>query len=280
MLTLAPLQAFAAEGSCPTHSPALAGAPPNAVYQQFPADAPRQTAWLITYAHEPQQGLFITSAHFSRTPDDPWTKVLGRSGLAEMFVPYAGGQPRFLDISAVSLDVLAAGPEDLGACGRLQDPSVIREVRDRGMVWKDHRRGRRGQELVLWGTLAAGNYSYLVEYVFRDDGSIAFRAAATGENLPGQAAEVHVHNAMWRVDIDLNGGSNNSVQVMRHVPSKSCLTADQLLEPFNGGKEGWLDWNAYEFSTLLVTDDSRRNRRGNAPGYTFTPHSIGQFIFL
>ena len=152
--------------------------------------AQRADAEIVRWrAREAQQGFFITSAYFSRTADDPWTKVLGRSGLAEMFVPYASGQPRFVDVSAVSLDALQAGPEDLGPCGRLQDPSVIREVRDRGMVWKDHRRGRRGQELALWGTLTAGNYSYLVEYVFRDDGSIAFRAA-TGEML-GQTAETH-----------------------------------------------------------------------------------------
>lgn len=273
-LILSPLPAFGAEGGCLTHSPPLGGAP-DAVYQQFPADGPRRTAWLVTYAYEPQQGFFITSAHFSRTPDDPWIKVLGRSGLAEMFVPYASGQPRFLDVSTLSLDLLTAGPDDLSACGRLQDPRVIREVRDRGMSWKDHRRGRRGQELVLWGTLAAGNYSYLVEYVFRDDGSIAFHAAATGGNLPGQEAEVHIHNAMWRIDVDLNGGANNSVQVMRHVVAQNCLTAEQLLEPFNKGKEGWLDWNAHEFSSLLVTDESLRNRRGNAAGYTLIPVRSG-----
>lgn len=271
---LAPLQAFA-QGSCPTHSPPLPGAPSDAVYQQFPADGPRQTAWLLTYAHEAQQGFFITSAYFSKAPNDPWIKILGRSGLGEMFVPYASGQPRFLDISTVSLDLLNVGPDDLGTCGRLQDPRVIREVRDRGMIWKDHRRGRRGQELVLWGTLTAGNYSYLVEYAFRDDGSIAFRTAATGGNLPGQEAEPHIHHAMWRIDVDLNGGADNSVEVMRHVPSQSCLTAEQLLEPFNAGKEGWLDWNPHEFSSLLVTDGSLRNRRGSSVGYSLTPVRSG-----
>ena len=39
-------------------------------------------------------------------------------------------------------------------------PTVVREVRDRGVVWKDYANGvRRGREMVLWSGLQAGNRS-------------------------------------------------------------------------------------------------------------------------
>ena len=65
-------------------------------------------------------------------------------------------------------------------------PTVVKEVRDRGLAWKDYAHGvRRGRELVIWGALEAGNYMYIMSYAFHDDGTIAFRVGATGQNLPG-----------------------------------------------------------------------------------------------
>ena len=65
--------------------------------------------------------------------------------------------------------------------------TVVKEMRDRGIAWKDYAHGvRRGRELVIWGGLEAGNYMYIMSYAFHDDGTIAFRVGATGQNLPGQ----------------------------------------------------------------------------------------------
>ena len=97
-------------------------------------------------------------------------------------------------------------------------PTVVKEVRDRGVVWKDYAHGvRRGRELVIWGALEAGNYMYIMSYGFHDDGTISFRVGATGQNLPGHRKEAHMHSAHWRIDIDLIDGKKNSAMVMRHV---------------------------------------------------------------
>ncbi len=62
--------------------------------------------------------------------------------------------------------------------------TVVKEVRDRGLAWKDYAHGvRRGRELVIWAALEAGNYMYIMSYAFHDDGTIAFRVGATGQNL-------------------------------------------------------------------------------------------------
>ncbi len=103
--------------------------------------------------------------------------------------------------------------------------TVVKEIRDRGIAWKDYAHGvRRGRELVLWGGLEAGNYMYLMSYAFHDDGTIAFRVGATGQNLPGQRYEAHVHSAHWRIDIDLVDGSKNSAMLMRHVENPAGLS--------------------------------------------------------
>ncbi len=102
--------------------------------------------------------------------------------------------------------------------GRYAIATVIKEVRDRGVIWKDYAHGvRRGREMVLWGGLQAGNYMYLMSYSFHDDGTIALRVGATGQNLPGQRQEAHVHSAHWRIDMDLVDGRKNSAMLMRHV---------------------------------------------------------------
>ena len=82
---------------------------------------------------------------------------------------------------------------------------------------------RRGRELVLWSGLEAGNYMYIMSYSFHDDGTIAFRVGATGQNLPGHRFEAHMHNAHWRVDIDLVDGSKNSAMLMRHLEDPASL---------------------------------------------------------
>ena len=102
-------------------------------------------------------------------------------------------------------------------------PTVVKEVRDRGIAWKDYAHGvRRGRELVIWGGLEAGNYMYLMSYSFHDDGTIAFRVGATGQNLPGQRYEAHVHSAHWRIDIDLIDGRKNSAMLMKHVENPAA----------------------------------------------------------
>ena len=107
-------------------------------------------------------------------------------------------------------------PADKWYCGAPISPHVCKEVRDRGLMWKDFGGVRRGEELVLWGAINAANYRYIQEYTFRDAGVITARMGATGQNLPGAELTPHAHNAIWRIDIDLNGVTNNAAR-LRHI---------------------------------------------------------------
>ncbi len=115
---------------------------------------------------------------------------------------------------------------------------------------------------------------YLMSYSFHDDGTIAFRVGATGQNLPGQRYEAHVHSAHWRIDIDLVDGSKNSAMLMRHVEDPASLGAEDVKEPFNGGMEGGVDWDPKEF-TMIRVESEKKNARGETIAYDLMPLRYG-----
>ncbi|HEV3261844.1 MAG TPA: hypothetical protein VG013_33650 [Gemmataceae bacterium] len=264
--------------------PLSAATSPFEVVQEFPTAGPAQTAWKVHWGQATAKGLYITGAWFKAGPKESWMKVLGDTRLSDIFVPYHGHhyagmeKTRFWDLSNFQFDLLEATRQDAGPHGELlgDPPVVVKEVHDRGVIWKDHLIGvtRRGEELLLWGTLKAGNYAYIMQYGFRDDGSITCRLGATARNYPQAPLETHVHNALWRVDIDVDGPDHNSVLLMRHHSPKSRNTpmqSEDSHELFNGGKEGWADWAPEEFTMLHVVNTKRLNAMGEHMGYDLMP---------
>ena len=159
--------------------------------------------------------------------------------------------------------------EDAGPFGTLMPPfqgdpfaTVVKEVRDRGLAWKDYAHGvRRGRELVICGALRPGNYMYIMSYAFHDDGTIAFRVGATGQNFTA-SFQAHTHRAHWRIDIDLVDGKKNSAMLMKHVEDiRRAMAHEDLKEPFNGGIEGGVDWDPKEF-TMIRVESEKENARG------------------
>jgi primary-amine oxidase len=256
---------------CPRVTGQPSGAPVNQVIQAFNAGKPTQTAWKVTFAHATSRGLYITGAWFKRDPAEPWMRVLWDARLSDIFVPYHTGSPRFLDLSSFSFNLVPASKEDAGCCGSVIDGVVVKEVRDRGVAWKDDTRVYRGQELVLWSTLDAANYNYVIQYIFRDDGTIGFRLGATARNLPGAELEAHMHNGLWRVDVDLNGAGNDSALLMTHVETPPSATATDFMSPFNRGREGSAAWDDLRFTELAVQDTQRKNGKGNNIMYDLMP---------
>lgn len=265
---------------CRRFSVQPAGAPANEVLQEFPSKGTKETAWRVQWAVGPGKGLYLTGAWFRRTAGAPWTRVLWDARVSEIFVPYHSGSPRYYDLGGFGFDVQRANAKDAGCCGRLLGPrgneKVVWEVRDRGVLWKNDQLVRRGEELVLWATIDAANYNYIVHYAFRDDGSIGFRLGATAENLPGRRWEPHMHNALWRIDVDLDGFSHDSAELTRHVePAGPPPAASDSAVAFNGGVEGHADWNPEEFTLLRVRDTVRRNAQEKNIAYDLMPMRLG-----
>ncbi len=252
-------------------------APPTGeVVQTFPSNDVMKTAWKVHYTTAAGFGLIIQDAWFKRGPKDPWMQVLGDARLSEMFVPYHSGSPRFWDVS-YNFSLVTLNKEAAGPFGRLLgDPAtVVHEVRDRGVLWVDPATGvRRGQTLVLWGCLDAANYRYVIEYGFQDEGTITFRVGSTGRNYATRESEGHMHNGLWRVDVNLDGPAN-SVFVAEHIETNAEPgKAKTARRPFNNGVEGFEDWHADKFTTLNITAN-KKNARKLPISYDLVPLRMG-----
>jgi primary-amine oxidase len=263
--------AAAQSAPCPAFSPATGQ--PGLVEQVFPASpspGSPATAWRVRFAHATARGLYITGAWFRTTPNGPWRQVLYDARLADIFVPYEAGSPRFYDLTNFNFPLVPATAADAGPCGRIIDGKVIHEVSSYGLMWKDDQAVRHGQEMVLWATLDSANYNYIMRYGFRDDGTITLRLGATSRNLPGMETMGHMHDALWRIDMDLNGAGGDSAFTYEHVESTAANPASDVFTPFNGGKEGFLDVNPARFTELVVRDTST-STPGTPISYEFRP---------
>lgn len=258
--------------------PAPPKVPTNEVIQTFPSNDVMKTAWKVRWATANGYGLYIEDAYFKRGPKEPWMQVLGDARLSEMFVPYASGSPRFWDVS-YNFALTTPTSADAGPHGKLLGaPAVaVQELRDRGVMWIDTTHGtRRGQKLVLWGCLNAANYRYIIEYGFQDDGVITFRVGSTGRNYSSREFEGHMHNGMWRVNVNLDGSANNSVYVMEHIePAGDPGKAKMVKRPFNKGVEGFEDWHAEKFTMLSIVHEKKKNARKQPIAYDVVPLRMG-----
>ena len=250
-----------------------------------------ETAWRTCISNQGRRGLVLGPTDLRRTPDADWMRVLREAGVAEIFVPYHGLNLRLYDHETTShQSILEVTPADAGPNGTVltlsgqRVPQVVVESNDRGIAWLCKEPGgtgirRRGQEIVLWGVQDAANYDFIIEYRLRDDGSIGFRLGATGYNNPyfppRSTSEPHMHDVLWRLDVDLNGSGGDTALQFTHVETAADpLISRDFEEPFNGGREGVAQWNPETFFTIGVVDSSV-NAHGNRIGYALRTAPTG-----
>src|SRR4051794_7536086 len=154
-------------------------------------------------------------------------------------------------LSAVVLTLLGPVTPALGMGGRhlLRKTTAdsVAAVPDpaSGLLWKrvdpttEEQDARRGRELVIAANSTIGNYVYVLNYIFRQDGSLEVRVAATGETLnrgvykveegdefgttvtTAVAAPNHQHLLNFRLDLDVDETENDVVEAnISSVPSE------------------------------------------------------------
>ena len=252
---------------------------PFLIDQSFPTSGPMQTRWRICWQPMAGNGLVITAAFFQKSPSAPLMRVFWDARVSEIFVPYHSGSPRFLDVG-FGFPLIRLNSNDCPAAkgGLILGPGseVCRELRDRGIAWKDDTRVRRGEEVALWGAIDAANYNYVIEWTFRDDGVILGRVGATAQNLPGVPFEAHMHGPIWRLDIDLNGSTGDSVHVAKHIEPSSIFTPQRANDTMSlVAFESGLQWNPLQFTALHIQDANLRNARGHQSAYHLMPIRTG-----
>ena len=254
--------------------PAMPCSRANLVDQKFPTSGPEITHWRLCWQAVAGNGLVIHWAYFRTSPTKPWLFVLWDGRVSEIFVPYHTGNPRYYDVG-FGFGLTPIGSQDCPAAqgGTVLAGNVCKEVRDRGLSWKADSQVYRGEELVLWSALAAANYNYVMEWTFRDDGIVMGRVGATSHNLPSREYETHVHNPIWRLDVDLNGWPNDSIALGTHTENLPGLTATDT-EPLISVENG-MQWNPRHFHSLNVSDSSLINGKGHKTEFQLIPLPTG-----
>jgi hypothetical protein len=241
--------------------------------QGFPTRGPEETRWRVRGCDLGIPfGLVIGEAEFRTAPNKPFVKIFHDARVAEILVPYHSNSQRFFDISEFSQGLMPLGDADCpalqnptlagGTRTRLENNRVCRELRDRGPSWKlQEGDTRRGEEVVLWSVLNAFNYNYVIEWMFRDDGVIMAQVGATGSNLRHKHDVAHTHTVTWRLDVDLNGSTGDSVKLFGH--SEGGLTATDTETAIT--REGGQLWDDLKFNALHIYDANLRTPRANDP---------------
>lgn len=259
----------------------LSGAsPPDCIAQEITFVA--GSSWMICVKAMSRFGLVVSHASFRRSPTSPFVLVLSDGRFSEILVPYNNGVPRLMDIVSSNFPVLAlsAGSVTRSDCPAprtlIDDSRICRDARDAGIAVKKDAMVRRGQEVSYYSVLDADNYDYIAEWSFRDDGAIIARAGATGSKRDGpDDTNGHAHNFTWRLDIDLNGAAGDSACVTRRIgdlaPFYSTAVDRCDMIEFEGGRQ----WNASEFTSIVVSDSALRNGRGRQTEYELIPIRTG-----
>ena len=240
------------------------------------------TSWFVA-ARNTDRGLQVGPAWLLRAPGTQWLPVLKTAHVAENYTPYhTGARVSDTQFCTAALCIPPLVAADLGANGFLintsdkPSPTIAAELRDRGIAWMCKSAGkshtRRSTEMVVWGTWDPGNYDYIIEYSFRDDGQMSFRLGATGWNNTQVGTNVaHTHDILWRVDLDLGTGLNTPY-VWFHT--ETTLVASDWEVLFNSGFEGAMDFDPLYFASLLIQDQTV-NAAGHNIGYELRPFRVG-----
>ena len=243
--------------------------------------------WRFGLRNDGLKGLSLVDVSLQAGQFTSKQYIIKHAGMTDIFVPYDNGSYSVYDMTGDNnMDQMDPGdlPAQLGSLVYLRQaqgtyyirdpyPKVAVECRDAGIAWLckqyGNRTRRRVQEVVVWGVYDGGNYDNIIEYTFREDGSIGFRYGATGYNLPSMPGASHVHNGLWRVSTKLFDRTDNEVLQFRHINSPDgTLSTDTEPQVTN---ESALDWDPFMFNSLIVQSTTQVNDYGHLMGYEFLP---------
>lgn len=229
--------------------------------------------WTVCWEIRANEGLAITHAYFTKPGVD--RRVMGDGTVAQIFVPYETGQPRYHDVAyGLGAAMVTLSPTvDCPNGTLLAGGKVCREIHDRGIAEKictGTCTTRRGEALALWGSSQMGAYNYITKWEFHDDGSIHPHMGLTGALQFGDTA--HLHNVYWRLDLDIDDPDNDSPEEFYRITPG-----------YGDGSTGVMGWNPLlgetyrpnrveDFRKWRIVDTQGLNAAGMRRSYELIPH--------
>jgi primary-amine oxidase len=189
--------------------------------------------WQMCWEHHGREGIVLRDVFFT-PPGGSFRRIFYQAGVSQIHVPYDDNGARFHDVSDYGLgdgNMNDLTPADCpgGSLLKLSSKDVIcKTIESRGDAHRHGHEHAEGHTMRLFSVSHVGEYNYIPQWSFFDDGTIDISMGATGElqrrdNPPvnplhgwpirddGTLGISHVHNYYWRLDFDLGPVSGNDV---------------------------------------------------------------------
>lgn len=284
--------------------------------------------WKFHFRLDPRVGPMVSTVSYTENGNK--RKIMYEGGLGGMMVPY--GDPDaawlykiFMDageygvgLSTRPLNIGSDVPKNAtmfdaalnGTDGKAQiiKKSFALFERYADPEWSHNGDARERRELVLRAIATIGNYDYVLDWVFLQNGSIKLMAGATGlaqvkavdsKTMADKTAEkdtrngklvdanivapTHQHIFSYRLDLDVDGESNSVGEILPKAISvknpefarsemitveKTYKVEQDAIQKFDADK------------IVLVTNTSKQNKLGYATGYQVMPYAGGTHPFM
>jgi len=213
--------------------------------------------------------------------------ILATMHVAQLFVPYDDGGPRYHDLSfGRTLTPLTSAECPGGTL--LTNATLCLVRRPRGYAYDSvvDNAQAQGEGFVTYGYFSVGNYYYIIQYTFNDDGSIEPAVGAsgslqryggdtsTGWPVGTQVGINHNHVVIWRMDFDLDGPTNDRVE---QVDFDGALSDARTMTVTPLTIETKAQTNAATLRFWRVRDLVKTNGDGHSISYEIEPNVTDQY---
>jgi primary-amine oxidase len=310
--------------SRPGTKPIVISQPDGASYSFDETGAVSWQNWHFRFRLDPRIGAVVNQVAYQ--DGDRLRSIMYEGSLSEMYVPYQEKNPgwswrSFLDageflygglIKPLNADdcperaqfFTGYAPSSKGIPLRRENLGCLFERSTDNPAWRHFESGissRPSRELVLRTAAVLGNYDYVLDWVFQQDGTIRIAVGATGvvetEGVkethlddmahmgdqvsygtlvaPNLFAVNHDHFFSFRLDMDVDG-QNNSLMIDRMIPqtiSSNNRTSIWAVKPFlaSAEKDGMIDLDYRKPAMLTFVNPNVHGRLGYPTGYEIMP---------
>ncbi len=198
---------------------------------------PTGTRWEMCWEPRALDGIVLYDITLT-PPNEPRRLILAQAGLAQVHVPYDDNGARFHDVTDFGfggrfLENLTAAECPNGTLLPYGGKNVLcMQIQPRGYAQKFYTRQLQGYELSIFSVSTSGDYNYIVQWVFQDDGAIVPTVGASGQlqrygtdasygwiTATNRIPISHYHNYWFRLDFDINGRENDLMQEIQFNPT-------------------------------------------------------------
>ncbi|HEX8440889.1 primary-amine oxidase [Archangium sp.] len=274
--------------------------------------------WRFRWGFLPREGLVLYQVGYEEA--GRVRPILYKASVAETAAMYGDPDPNWswrnaLDAGEYNMGVLSVSLEpgrdvprhstlfDAVLAGDDGEPYTLPRAvalyeMDDGILWKHISEDsaaevRRSRSLVLLHSAVVGNYDYIFQWIFRQDGTLEARVDLSGIMLakgsessrfgtkvaPGTVAILHEHMVNYRLDFDVEGPANSVYET--HVkalptgpdnPRGNAFVAETTLLAAEDGREGG---HARQWR---VVNPNETNSLGEHPGYVVLPGDSDELL--